>query len=173
MNNERIIECIKKVHKGDKKAFAEMYDDLKTPIFTIIYRLTRNKEHSEDILHDLFVKLYQSPPALSVNNPRAYIFQMARNLTLNSMRTLPMEGLNEDCISTDDSFSDSIAWQIDISEAMKKLPYDEVEIVSFHVYGEMKFREISEMLQMPLGTVLWKYRTAVKKLRTYLNGGKL
>jgi len=173
MDNEQIQECIIQIANGDKEAFANLYNSLKTPIYTIIFRITRNKELSEDILHNLFVKLYQSPPDLSIKNPRAYIFQMARNLTLNNMRVSQPTELNEDYADPTNSFSDYVAMQIDITEAMKKLRHDEIEIVSFHVYGEMKFREISEMLKMPIGTVLWKYRTAVKKLRTYLNGGIL
>lgn len=170
MDNKQIRECIQKIHNGDKKAFEDMYNDLKTPIFTIICRITHNKEFSEDILHDLFVKLYQSPPDLSVNNPRAYIFQMARNLALNGIRVPQLLELDDEYASND-SFSDSVALQIDIAEAMKKLAHDEIEIVSFHVNGEMKFKEISKILQVPLGTVLWKYHKAVNKLRIYLNGG--
>ena len=171
MDNERLRVCIESYREGDKNAFAEMYNDLKTPVFTIVYRMTRSREMSEDILQDLFVKLYRSPPDVAVvKNPRAYIFQMARNLTLNSMRGVQSVELNEE-LGDGASFADAVVWQVDIAEAMSRLPGDEVEIVSLRVNGELKFREIAELLGTPLGTVLWKYRKAVQTLRSYLNGG--
>ena len=173
MNNEQLKEYLAKMRDGDNTAFAEIYNDMKTPIFTIICRITRRKELAEDVMHDLFVKLYQSPPGSSVNNPRAWIFQMARNLALNSTRTPQTAELNEEIENRCELFSDSVNLQIDIENAMKTLVSDELEIISLRVYGDLKFKEISKILLMPLGTVLWKYQKAVKKLRTYLNGGSV
>ena len=171
MTIEQLRTCIEKVRFGDKKAFEEIYDDMKIPLYTIIYRIVQNKELSEDIMHNLFVKLYQSPPDSSVLNPRAWIFQMAHNLSLNSTRSPQTIPLSEEEIDSV-TLSNTVDLQIDISEAIKKLPRDQIEIISFHIYGEMKFREISEMIKVPLGTVLWKYQKAIRKLRIYFNGGK-
>ena len=41
----------------------------------------------------------------------------------------------------------------------------ERQIVILHIFDKMKFREISDMLNMPLGTVLWQYNKAIKKLK--------
>ena len=171
MDNKQIKACLSKITSGDKKAFEELYQDLSIPIYTIVFRLTKNKESSEDILHDLFIKLYQSPPGSSVKNPRAYIFQMAHNLALNNIRKVPPAGLNENHIIFDDAFSGSVALQADIAIILKKLTHDELEIVSFRINGDLKFKEISEILQIPLGTILWKYQKAIGKLRIYLNDG--
>ena len=173
MSNEQLKEFLAKVRNGDNQAFAAIYDDMKTPLFTIICRITRSRELAEDVMHDLFVKLYQSPPQPSVNNPRAWIFQMARNLAINSMRNPQMVELNEEIENRQPVFSDRVNMQIDIENAMRALAIDEIEIVSLRVYGDFKFREISDILQLPLGTALWKYQKAVKKLRTYLNGGSI
>ena len=121
MDNEQLRVCIEKIRGGDKAAFASVYDELKTPVFTIICRIVHNRELSEDITHDLFVKLYQSPPDSSVKNPRAFIFRMARNLAINSTRRPPMEELNDDFASVN-SLSDAVDLQTDIAGAMKQLP---------------------------------------------------
>lgn len=68
-NNEQLRAYFEKVRSGDKKAFEEIYNDMKTPVFTIIWRIVQQIELSEDLMHDLFVKLYQSPPDPSVENP--------------------------------------------------------------------------------------------------------
>ena len=172
MNNEQLRSCIEKLRGGDKNAFAVLYDGMKTPVFTIICRIVNNKELAEDVTHDLFVKLYQSPPDSSVKNPRAWIFKIARNLAINSKRRKPMDELNDNCVNSGISLSETIEVKTDIAEAFKQLSADELEIVSFHIYSEFKFREISEILHMPLGTVLWKYQKALRKLRAYMNGGQ-
>ena len=86
MDNERLKACIGRLREGDDAALEELYEDMKTPVFTIAFRIVRDREQAEDILHDLFLKLYQSPPDSSVKNPRAWIFQAAHNLSLNSLR---------------------------------------------------------------------------------------
>ena len=173
MTNEQLRKCLDKVCDGDKTAFADIYNDMKTPIFTIICRITHNHEQAEDVLHDLFVKLYQSPPNLSVKNPRAWIFQMARNLAINGTRVPRTVALDEDFENPGTSFSDTLALNIDMERAMKSLPSDELEIVSLRIYGDLKFREISRILNIPLGTALWKYQKAIKRLRLYFNGGSI
>ena len=57
---------------------------MKTPIFTIIFRIVWDKSMSEDILQDVF-----SPPEPSIKNLRAYIFQIAHNLAINSTKKQP------------------------------------------------------------------------------------
>ena len=168
MNNDQLKFYFDKIRNGDKNAFEKLYSDMKIPLYTIIYRITKNKEQSEDVLHDLFIKLYQSPPLPSVNNFRAYIFKMAHNLALNSIRKLQTEKTNDNL--NDEAVQDDIITQIDVSEAMKRLPSIENEIVSLHLYGDLKFKEISKILELPMGTVLWRYRKAIHKMRDYLKG---
>ncbi len=172
MTNEQLNACLEKVRGGDKSAFEALYNDMKTPVFTVIYRTLHHKERSEDVMHDLFVSLYKSPPDSSVISPRAYLFRMARNLALNSTRRPETEELTGEHADSGE-FSEKIARKLDTEEAMMMLPDDEAEIVLFHIYGELKFREIAEMTKSPLGTVLWKYQKAIRKLRTYFNGGTL
>jgi len=60
-----------------------------------------------------------------------------------------------------------------MNHAMKTLPLQECQIVSLRINGELKFREIADMMEIPLGTVLWKYQRAIGRLRSILSGGVL
>lgn len=172
MDNERLKACIGRLREGDDAALEELYEDMKTPVFTIAFRIVRDREQAEDILHDLFLKLYQSPPDSSVKNPRAWIFQAAHNLSLNSLRRPKPAELREDEPAPGDPVADAVALHLDMEEGLRQLPLVETEIVSYHVYGELKFREIAELLNLPLGTVLWRYRQAIHRLQTYFKGGR-
>jgi len=171
VKNADIAIKISDMRKGtDSKSFEELYKDLKTPVYTIIFRITWNKALSEDILQEVFLKLYLSPPAAEVKNPRAYIFRIARNLAIDSVRK---QGSHISLDEIGDAVHqplDDIPLKMDIENALKALPEQERQLVTLHINADLKFREISEILDMPLGTALWKYRKAISKLQKYLGG---
>ena len=65
------------------------------------------------------------------------------------------------------------ALRMDIDNAMKSIPSQECQIVTLHVVGELKFREIAEIMKIPLGTALWKYQKAIAKLQKIIVGGTI
>ena len=95
MSETYLKEYFSRVQQGDKEAFAHIYNELKQPVFTIVCRIVQSKEIAEDVTHDVFVKLFVSPPDSSVRNPRAWIFQIARNLAIDALR-------KGQCIDIDD-----------------------------------------------------------------------
>jgi len=172
VNNDELRISIQAIRGGDKSAFEELYKDMQTPIYTIIYRITWDKTMSEDILQDVFVKLFLSPPEPSVKNPRAYIFRIARNLAIDGMRKQTQHLSLDEIEDTVSQPMEDIALRTDIDDALKKLPPQECQIVTMHVIGGLKFREISEVMKIPLGTAVWKYQKAIGKLQKLITGGE-
>ena len=174
MNNEELKLNMQAIRGGDRDAFEELFRGMQTPIFTVIFRITWDKPTSEEILQEVFVRLFLTPLEPSIKNPRAYIFQMARNLAIDGLRRKQTKHVSIYEYEAEDAVSqpmDDIAMRMDIDEALKKLPPQECQIVTLHIVGELKFREISEVLQVPLGTVLWKYQKAISKLQKMITGG--
>ena len=173
MNNDELRDKLTAVKDGDMAAFEEIYNHLKTPMYTIILRVTQCKSSSEDILQEVFVKLFQSPP-ITAKNPRAYIFQMARNLAVDSAKRPQSVSLDLDNAPDPAyAYSPDNDIKLDIEAAMRELTLTERQIVSLHINGELKFREIADMLGIPLGTVIWKYHKATGLLRSNLSGGAI
>ncbi len=169
MNKQELRQKLLAMQNGDKIAFEEIYEQLKTPIYTIILRITQDNALSEDILQEVFLKLYRSPLKPQIENPRAYLFQMAHNLAIDNVRKqqprfADLESIENLAYLPTDDFS----LRMDFDHAMKRLPLQERQIVSLHINGELKFREIANMMDIPLGTVLWKYQKAIKWLRSKL-----
>lgn len=173
MTNEQLKASIGLLNQGDKIAFEEIYKELGTPAFTIILRIVKNREVAEDILQEMFVKLYQSPPQPSITNPRAYIFQMARNLAIDGLRRqkqfIDITEIENDMHHVTEDFTRKLC----IEDALNTLQIVESQIITLHINGGMTFREIAKMIKMPLGTVLWKYQKALGKLRISLEGTEL
>ena len=91
MNDDQLRSALTLLRRGELDAFEQIYTELSTPLFTVILRITQDRALSEDILQEVFLKLYQSPPGPEVRKPRAYLFQTARNLALDALRRRPSE----------------------------------------------------------------------------------
>ena len=66
---------------------------------------------------------------------------------------------------------EDVAGRLDVERALSALSAEENQIVTLRVNAGLKFREIAAMLDLPLGTALWKYRRAIGKLRDILSEG--
>lgn len=62
---------------------------------------------------------------------------------------------------------EQVVADITLREALDSLKPDEKRIISMKVLGEMTFAEISQLLEIPMGTVTWKYQEGIKRLRRY------
>lgn len=155
---------------GDTDAFAGIYEALKQPVFTICWRIVQQKETAEDLTHDVFMKLFTAPPASSVKNERAYVFQMARNLSIDALRKCHDTPL-EDAVIPVDSGMDRLEQAMDLEAAMSRLPADEREILTLHLNADLTFMQMSSILGISLAAVYRKYRKAIHMLQDLLNGG--
>jgi hypothetical protein len=69
---DNLQKLLDSVRDGDMTAFEALYETMKKPLFTIILRITHDVAMSEDIMQDMFLKIYLKTPS-SVSNPRAYL----------------------------------------------------------------------------------------------------
>lgn len=152
---------------GDKAAFAEIYNEIKTPVFTVIYRIVGKRDDAEDVMQDVFLRLLRHDASAPVLRPRAYIFMMAHNMAVDKVRKKGFEELPEDLPDGDDTIYGSCV-RMDVESALAALPLGEREAVLLHLSAGLKFREIAKILGVPQSTVFSRYDSAIKKLRQML-----
>lgn len=156
------------LRQGDKLAFERIYKEFHVPVFTIILRIVHNRAESEELLQEVFLKLYQSPPPKTIANPRAYLFQMAHHLAIDHLRQQrPTTEISANEHSPTE-FATQVGHRLDLTQALAKLSSAESQIVTLHLNAQLKFREIAPIVGLPLGTVLWKYQRALGRLRALL-----
>lgn len=171
MTNAQLSACFAAIRQGDGGAFEELYREMGGALYTVILRIAGDRGQAEDALQELFVRLYRSPPGEEVKNARAYLFRMARNLAIDTLRRreshLSWEGLEGRLPAPDDDR----AAAVDVESAVAALPEGLRQVVVLHLNGGLVFREIAGIMGLPLGTVLWRYRRAIGILRDSLKGG--
>lgn len=168
MTDQQLKTQLEALKTGDRQAFLKIYQELKTPVYTVLVRLTGDRLLSEDLLQEVFLRIYRQPP--EAEKPRAYVFRMARNLAIDALRQKrPCDPLEEHVLQTDPDPT----VKLDLERAFARLTAGERQLVALHLSAGLTFREVASIVERPLGTVLWQYRKAIEKLRNTLDGGCL
>ena len=168
MTDQQLKSQLDALKNGDQQAFSTIYQQLKTPVYTVLVRVTGDRFLSEDLLQEVFLKLYRQP--FTAEKPRAYVFRMARNLAIDALRQKqPADLLEDHTLQTDPDPT----LKLDLERAFARLTVGERQLVALHLSAGLTFREVAAIVERPLGTVLWQYRKAIEKLRNLLDGGSL
>ncbi len=167
-----------KLRFGDKAAMARIYEKYKNNLLRIATGLSIQMSIAEDIVHDVFVSLAQSPEQLKLNgNLKGYLATCVANRVRNDNRA----GLRRQAVNIEEAetlTSDSRQpdrWIIyneeleKLNSALAQLPYNQREVLILHLQGGMRFRAIANSQNVSINTVQSRYRYGLDKLRSLLN----
>jgi RNA polymerase sigma-70 factor (ECF subfamily) len=163
---------------------AATFEELAMPLFDQLYNfahwLTQNSSEAEDLVQDTYVKALKGFSSFQANtNFRAWMYRILRNTFLTSRTglkatsTVPLddqeEGLEMPATggTPESIFLDRAQEQL-LQSAMEQLPLHFREILLLCDLEEMSYKEISESLSIPLGTVMSRLSRARKALRDIL-----
>jgi RNA polymerase sigma-70 factor (ECF subfamily) len=166
---------IAKLKRRDKNAFKEIMKLYKNMIFNYINLMINNRELAEELTQETFVRVYFKAHTLKSDNPKAWIYKIATNLTLKELkkrrlkRLLPFsEWRNSNHYYTKD---DS---KILINELLKDIPEKYKTPIIMKEIEELSFEEISDILNKPVGTVkslVFRGKQLLKDNYNKFNGG--
>ena len=167
-----------RLKRGDTSALHFVYEKYKRDMLGLAASLTRDRAAGEDIVHDVFVSFVRISPKLQLRTSlRSYLLSSVANRVRNMGRTKAVEALskeNGDHNRIHPLTPDNIAIDCEqerlLDQALTQLPYDQREIITLHIQGGMKFREIAVFQNLSINTVQSRYRYGLEKLRSLLNG---
>lgn len=156
---------------GDKSAFTELYRQTSSAVYGFALSILRNKYDAEDVMHDAFIRIYTSAVTYKpAGKPLTWILTIVRNLCYSRIRAGKVcEDISEYENLAGACADDSVD-RIVLEQAMQILEADERQIVVLHALTGLKHREIAEIIDAPVGTVLSKYNRALRKMRKELEG---
>lgn len=170
MREEEFEQCVRRICDGDRSGLKDIYTEYLPYLYRIVYGMVQKKEVAEDITADFFVRFWTLAPKYKPGNGhKGYLATIIRNMTIDHIRKEQREILvditEEVEMESTDSGIENVVENITLQEALKKLKPDEKQIIDMKVLSEMTFKEIAEILHIPMGTVTWKYQEGIKKLR--------
>lgn len=173
-NTDKLIELnLRRISNGDKDAIGEIYDLTKSGVYGFILSILKNPSDAEDVLQDTYIKICSSADMYtSQGKPMAWIFTIARNLCLMKLRrqTRQVDIADFEWEKIEDGNGEfGTEDRMVLEAAMTTITNEESQIVMMHAVSGMKHREIADVLDMPLATVLSKYNRALKKLQKALS----
>ena len=172
MTQEEFNKCMERIKSGDKDGLKDIYIAYLSYIYTIIYGVVTSKENAEDLTSEFFIKLWDIADSYipQEKGHKAYLATVARNMALDFLRKNKRELLTEEIPETEDmnsSVEAEVISDIGLKEALASLKEAERTVVSMKILSGMTFQEIADALNQPLGTVTWRYKNALEKLRRY------
>lgn len=172
INKEEIHTIFKKIKNGDENAIEELYNKYSKLIISISFSILKNNEASEEISQMIYLKILQMPiEKLPDNNELTWLYAITKNQSIDYIRK-QRTNIDIDTIYDIKDSNNKIDEIIDIdtyNNMINCLKQDEKEIVSLKVLGNFTFKEIGLILNIPTGTVQWKYYKAVHTLKLLIS----
>lgn len=161
-----------RIEAGEKEAFCTLYQQTSNAVFSYALSLLRNRTDAEDAMQETFLKIRSAAHLYTpMGKPMAWIFTITRNICMMKYRrqkhfsAISVEEIRED---VDFHQIEDREDRIVLETAFQVLSQEECQIIVMHAVSGLRHREISELLHIPLSTVLSKYRRGLKKLRRQL-----
>lgn len=169
---------IERVAEGNIQAFEELYTVSYKPMYAFCLSLTMNHEDAEDLLQDTYIRVRNAAHLYhEQGNPMAWIMKIAQNLFRMKLRD--GHGVQTEVFDNEDHQKELSFDQIRdvdnrllLEELFCHLSEEERNIVILHGLMGLKFQEVADKENKPLGTVITKYQRAVKRLQHIINHGR-
>jgi RNA polymerase sigma-70 factor (ECF subfamily) len=169
---------IRRVKAGDVQAFAVIVSNYQKMVFTIVLKIVGSREDAEDITQEVFVKVFKSLEQFKEESEfSTWLYRIAYNTTLSELRKrkLSFISINENLDSSNESFDDGE--ELDAMEiklqylevALKKLPPDEIFLVTLYYFKEQSIDDISKISDLSVANVKVKLHRIRKKLALEIN----
>ncbi len=182
-------EIVARARKGSEAAYRELLGRYQRPVFSLVYRMVRDREQAEDLAQETFVKVFNN---IERYDPKykfsSWIFKIATNLTIDAIRkkepdTVSIDGSRHAStddeieatrisVASDDENPEELLEARELGNEIEKAigglrPEYRTAVLLRHVEGRA-YEEIAEIMGVPLGTVKTYIHRARGELRESL-----
>ena len=166
------------VEAADAEAFTTLYDRHSHAAFSLAYRMMGERQASEDLAQDAFLKVWRSASSYRAErgSVRTWILSIVHNRGIDQIRSHASRRRTQDKIEasaprSQPSEAFAQTWRNSqrdqVREALNTLPPEQLKILELAYFSGYTHVEISELLRLPLGTVKGRMRLGLKKIRDY------
>lgn len=165
-------ELVMLLKQRDRGGFSYLYDNYSPALYSVILSILPDREHSNDILQEVFIKIWRQVESYDSNKGRLYtwMIQIARNSAIDLVRSTAYKQSQKNQEIEESVYSNKLEDfnpdKIGLRPMVHKLRQEHRELVELSYFQGFTHEEIAKALDMPLGTVKTRLRSALIQLRT-------
>ena len=159
------------------KAFEVLVNTYKERLYWHIRRIVLNHDDTDDVLQNTFIKIYRNIDGFKGESKLySWMYRIATNESLTFLKQkskksgITNEALQESLVENlqSDVYFEGDEIQLKLQKALATLPEKQKLVFNMKYFQEMKYEEISEILETSVGGLKASYHLAVKKIEAYL-----
>ena len=167
---------MERCRQGDETAFRELVDQYKGLVFALIARSMTDRARAEELAQDVFLKVHKGLPYFRGESKLStWIYRIVLNVlsqerprgTTISLDEMPADRPAVQIASDDRSFGDLLL-KDRLQKAIERLPVQYQVLVNGHYLKGMRYEDLAEALDLPMGTVKTHLHRAKRQLRLLL-----
>lgn len=179
---------VKNYISGDESALSTLIQRHQSKIFGFIYSKVNDRDLSDDIFQDTFIKVIKTLKSHSYNEEGKFlpwVMRIAHNLVVDHYRKakkMPLQRETEEYsvfnYMTDNvlniegqMISDQVAF--DLNKLLDELPEDQKEVLVMRMYQDLSFKEIADLTGVSINTALGRMRYALLNLRKIIEKNQI
>ncbi len=175
---ETLVAELKDKHT-QAKAFEVLVNAYKERLYWHIRRIVLDHDDADDVLQNTFIKVYRNIDGFKGESKLySWMYRIATNesLTFLNQKSKKLGITNQELQETlvenleSDVYFEGDAIQLKLQKALATLPEKQKLVFTMKYFQEMKYEEISEILETSVGGLKASYHLAVKKIESYLTG---
>jgi RNA polymerase sigma factor (sigma-70 family) len=160
------------VRDGKIEALAILFERHHLALFNFFLRLTQNRPAAEDLVQEVFIRILKYRTTyMGEDRFAVWMHKIARNAHNDFLRkrrdTMPLETRNREPSNPEPSPEDRLARQSEsaiLSKALSRLHPKKKEILMLSRFQNLKYREIADLMDCPIGTVKGMVHRAIREL---------
>jgi RNA polymerase sigma-70 factor (ECF subfamily) len=178
-NTQAVSALVERAREGDREAFMSLIRLYQQKVFVMAFSILRNKEDALDAVQETFLRLYQRSGTYRPGHSfQAWLLEIAKNVSIDYYRRHRERDqawqtgrpVDEIPVAVEDRSADSRDSDLRaiFSRCVEKLAAKQKMVFVMRHYNELQFNEISEALQISVGTAKSLHFKAVRNLRKWL-----
>jgi RNA polymerase sigma factor (sigma-70 family) len=168
-------ELVHGLASRDEQAYSFLYDRYSKALFVVILQLVNRHEVAEDVLQEVFIKIWQNIGMYDERKGRLYTWMLniARNQAIDRLRSKDFNNQSRTVELSSNVYNASgegaRVEDVGLKKTLAQLPEDNRKLLELAYFQGYTHEEIAKMIQIPLGTVKTRIRSTVSKLRNILS----
>ncbi|MYT39816.1 sigma-70 family RNA polymerase sigma factor [Streptomyces sp. SID8356] len=172
-------ELLVRVARGDQEAFADVYDAVSGPVLGLVRSILRDPAQSEEVAQEVLVEVWRTAPRFQASRGSAmnWVLTLAHHRAVDRVRSAEAAAAREhraallDRTPAFDEVSEQVETRLEreqVRRCLRTLSELQRQSVTLAYYRGLTYREVAELLTVPLGTIKTRLRDGLIRLRDCL-----